>query len=86
MVYNLEDFLETIEDKLSEIQTGIKSAEQDLEFGIKNICFVPTRKSESDLEAYLLQKRKPFLSRAMQFFNFKYRRLKGFTEVVLNTN
>lgn len=81
LIYNLEDFFELIEDKIQTIEVG-----SDLNFNTKKINFVPAKNSELDLSIYLSQNQKPILPKIAQFFTFKYRRLKGFVEIVLNTN
>ena len=55
-------------------------------FATDQITFVASKQSTLDFENYLSQNKKPALQKVSQFVNFKYRRLTGFFETLLNTN
>jgi len=84
LVYNLEDFFEVLEEKLTlpqPINTQVENIGDE-----KSIYFIPSKQVTADLTNFLSQNKKPTLQKLTQFFDFKYRRLTGFFEILLNTN
>lgn len=86
LVHNLEDFLELWEEKISKIQTINSLGGSNVGFNLQTLNLVPSTESMLDLNNYLSQPKAPPLQRVTQFFGFKYRRLSGFLEALLNTN
>jgi len=85
LVHNLEDFLELWEDTLTETSAINFSNGDKLEFGTRKINMVPAKQSRKDVDLYLQQDKNSSLGKIANFFEFKYRRLLGFVEVLLNT-
>ena len=83
LVHNLEDFLEMWEE--STLSHDIKAADKD-NVMMQNIRFVPSSLANRELNKYTQQNRKSIQASCKQFIGFKYRRLLGFFEILLNTN
>jgi hypothetical protein len=85
-VYNLEDFLETWEERFAKMQSANSTENKNLEAIFSKITIVPTKQSTVDVNNYSQQNKKSSFKNLAQFFEFKYRRLSGFMELLLNTN
>ena len=85
-VHNLEDFFELCEDSLIPSTSSNVVGVPNLKLNMQTINFVSSTNSSRDVENYYTQPQKSSLQKLSQFFNFKFRRLGGFIEVVLNTN
>jgi len=83
MVHNLEDFLEFCEDGLAESQKSTSPTKGDNKFDFKTLHMIPPKYSTFDMDEY---KAKSMSQKVIQFINFKYRRLSGFVELLLNAN
>jgi hypothetical protein len=86
LFHNLEDFLELAEDSLATQKNSFSPPEQNLGFNFKTIQLISSRQSMLDLENFAQRNYKSPVQKASQFLDFKYRRLKGFVGVLLNTN
>jgi len=86
LVYNLEDFLESYEDRVIETNTQVVSSENNFLWDFKTLNFVSPKRSTIDMEQYSTQSKHFSLRKVTQFFSFKYRRLSGFFGLLLNTN
>ena len=84
-VHNLEDFLELCEETLLEQATSTAEGQNSV-FDAKKLNFIPASQSTVDVNTYFDQTHKSPVKRVFQFIDFKYRRLTGFMEVLLNTN
>ena len=90
LVYNLEDFLESWEEKLIEkpdikVKNNLINGSHNV-FDSTLIKFIPSKDSIIDLENFLQQPKKSFFQNSKKFINFKVRCLTGFLRTILNTN
>jgi len=86
LVHNLEDFLEVWEESLSTQQPLKIVTNENSNHNFTTIKFIPSNQAANDLDIYSKQSSKPVLQNLVQFVAFKYRRLSGFMEILLNTN
>lgn len=82
-VYNLEDFLEIFEESSLE-KKEISDTKNVID--MNNFILVPSKEGFKDVSQYYNQKQQLPTKKILQFLNFKYRRLNGFIESILNTN
>lgn len=85
-VYNLEDLLETLEDKATNENSMTEFVNNIPLLDLDSITLIPTQHSKLDVDGYLQQNKKSPLGQLVKFFEFKCRRLGGFLEILLNTN
>jgi hypothetical protein len=85
-VHNLEDFLELCEENGNTNQASSNSGIQTTFVGLNNTTFTPSKSATLDVVTYNNQPKKNSFTKVSQFFDFKYRRLSGFLEVLLNSN
>ena len=85
LVHNLEDFLELWEETLTESPATHLSRNDQLDFGTRKINLIPAKQACKDVETYLQHEKISSLRKVKNFFEFKYRRLLGFVEILLNT-
>ena len=83
LVHNLEDFLEICEESTLSQPTNVVGKDH---ITIPNISFIPSKQAGRELTEYTEQNKKSIQVRCKQFIDFKYRRLVGFFEILLNTN
>jgi len=86
LVHNLEDFLEFWEETSTKNNIINTSAKAIGGVNLHTVTLVPSNQSMVDLNNYLSQPKVSPLRKVTQFFGFKYRRLSGFLELLLNTN
>lgn len=87
-VYNLEDFLEVAEESYIESQLVENNAQknQHLSNNLETVQFVPAKLAMEDVKTYSGKGSKLSLKNIGDFLTYKYRRLSGFMELMLNTN
>ena len=83
-VQNLEDFFEITEDFL--LENYSRPPEKTVQTSLKNLYFVPSKVNSHYVSKYLTQATSFSTDKAWDFVYYKYRRLIGFFELVLNTN
>lgn len=86
LVHNLEDFLEMWEETLTPSQIEGALVKQKMGVDVGKITFVPSKQAALDIDGYLKQNKKSPIQIGQQFFDFKYKRLVGFLETLINTN
>lgn len=86
-VHNLEDFLEMCEDTFAKTRIiDPLGNQQNIDFNLQTTSIIPAKQSILDVDNYFQHNKKSPLKKISQFFDFKYRRLSGFIEILLNTN
>lgn len=79
LIHNLEDFLELLEDPITQ-------KNQNINLDVETLQLIPSEEAKRDVDTYIQQNKKSIIQKTTKFFDFKYRRLSGFLEVLFNTN
>lgn len=86
LVHNLEDFTEMWEESILQPTVVNSSKSSKIKLVSQRPILIPSNQSRSEVEAYSTQTKKSLFNRSLEFLDFKYHRLTGFVEAVLNTN
>ena len=86
LVYNLEDFLEIYEESRVTLANNSDTLTNQASVLTDQPYIIPPKQTRLEVDEHYSQTRKPLIRKCQQFFDFKYRRLMGFIDILLNTN